>query len=52
MNTPVEEASIETATDPALPAFALKVRVEADVILLEITLARSCENVKAELTVT
>jgi hypothetical protein len=41
-----------SASDPALPAFALKVRVEAEVILLEITLARSCENVKALLTVT
>jgi hypothetical protein len=43
---------MDIETEPALPAFALKVRIEADVILLEITLARSCENVKAELTVT
>jgi hypothetical protein len=52
MNTPVEEAPIEIATDPALPPFALRVKVDAAVMLLEITLAKSCENVKALMTVT
>ena len=43
MNIPVEEAPIETATDPALPPFALRVKVDAAVMLLEITLAKICE---------
>lgn len=37
-NIPVELAPMETATDPALPAFALRVKVDAFVIEFEITL--------------
>jgi len=38
INIPVELAPMETATDPALPAFALRVKVDAFVIEFEITL--------------